>query len=110
VTEEKIPVRLTTAATAYTQKHVGGMQPVETVGDKVYAAFLAGARWMAVRAWSEGAAWAAVEIGAIDHEDQSWEAPGDNPYARHDHATRDIKPLGQCPGCDEYHNRNLDRA
>ena len=22
---------------------------------------------------------------------------------RHNHVTRDIKPPGQCPGCDEYH-------
>lgn len=22
---------------------------------------------------------------------------------RHNHLTRDIKPLGQCPSCDEYH-------
>ena len=23
--------------------------------------------------------------------------------ARHNHVTRDIKPEGQCPGCDRYH-------
>lgn len=23
----------------------------------------------------------------------------------HNHVTRDIKPLGKCPGCDEYHER-----
>ena len=25
---------------------------------------------------------------------------------KHNHITRDIKPLGQCPACDEYHARN----
>lgn len=29
---------------------------------------------------------------------------------RHNHITRDIKPLGQCPGCDEYHNRNIPKV
>ena len=29
---------------------------------------------------------------------------------RHNHLTRDIKPLGQCPSCDEYHNRHTIRA
>lgn len=24
-------------------------------------------------------------------------------YVLHNHITRDIKPYGQCPGCDEYH-------
>ena len=23
----------------------------------------------------------------------------------HNHITRDIKPKGQCPACDEYHNK-----
>lgn len=23
--------------------------------------------------------------------------------AQHNHMTRDIKPKGECPGCDEYH-------
>lgn len=35
-------------------------------------------------AWSEGAAFAAVETGAIRTESALWEAPGDNPY-REDH-------------------------
>ena len=26
---------------------------------------------------------------------------------KHNHVTRDIKPLGQCPGCDDYHNSKL---
>ena len=30
-------------AVEYTRNHVGGMQPVETVGDKVRAAYIAGA-------------------------------------------------------------------
>jgi hypothetical protein len=25
---------------------------------------------------------------------------------RHNHMTRDIKPLGACPACDEYHSRH----
>lgn len=25
----------------------------------------------------------------------------------HNHVTRDIKPLGQCPACDDYHNRTI---
>lgn len=33
------------AAEEYTRRHIGGMQPVETVGDKVRAAFIAGAVW-----------------------------------------------------------------
>lgn len=32
-------------AEEYTRRHIGGMQPVETVGDKVRAAFEAGAAW-----------------------------------------------------------------
>lgn len=28
---------------------------------------------------------------------------------RHNHVTRDIKPPGQCPGCDDYHNRGESR-
>lgn len=32
-------------AEEYTRRHIGGMQPVETVGDKVRAAFEAGAVW-----------------------------------------------------------------
>ena len=96
------------AADEYTRQHIGGMQPVETIGDKVRAAFIAGAEW----GWSKGVAWAAVEAGAIEHEGQPFEAPGENPYRRigHNHTTRDIKPLGQCPACDEYHNRNQERA
>lgn len=27
----------------------------------------------------------------------------------HNHITRDIKRKGECPGCDEYHNRKEDR-
>lgn len=34
---------LQTAAHKYTQSHVGGMQPVTTIGEKVEAAYLAGA-------------------------------------------------------------------
>jgi hypothetical protein len=30
--------------------------------------------------WDEGALWAAVECGAIPHEDAPWLVPGDNPY------------------------------
>lgn len=30
--------------------------------------------------------------------------------SRHNHATRDIKPLGSCPACDEYYNRRIPRA
>ena len=26
--------------------------------------------------------------------------------APHNHVTRDIKPRGQCPGCDRYHDRH----
>lgn len=26
--------------------------------------------------------------------------------ARHNHITRDIKPRGICPGCDEYHYKH----
>lgn len=33
------------AAQEYAQRHVGGMQPVETIGDRVRAAFEAGAVW-----------------------------------------------------------------
>lgn len=33
------------AAQGYAQRHVGGMQPVETIGDRVRAAFEAGAVW-----------------------------------------------------------------
>lgn len=29
---------------------------------------------------------------------------------KHNHVTRDIKPLGQCPACDDYHNRNIPKA
>lgn len=29
-----------------------------------------------------------------------------NNFVTHNHVTRDIKPLGQCPSCDLYHNRN----
>lgn len=29
---------------------------------------------------------------------------------KHNHITRDIKPLGQCPGCDEYHDRHIPKA
>ena len=27
----------------------------------------------------------------------------------HNHITRDIKRKGECPGCDEYHNRKIKR-
>lgn len=30
--------------------------------------------------WDEGAQWAAVELGAIDNEQQAWVTPSDNPY------------------------------
>lgn len=29
--------------------------------------------------------------------------------ARHNHLTRDTKPLGQCPECDAYHERKKER-
>jgi len=29
---------------------------------------------------------------------------------KHNHITRDIKPLGQCPACDNYHNRHIPNA
>lgn len=29
--------------------------------------------------------------------------PGPHGTARHNHVTRDIKPYGSCPGCDDYH-------
>lgn len=29
---------------------------------------------------------------------------------KHNHATRDIKPLDQCPACDDYHNRRIPNA
>lgn len=38
-------------------------------------------RQVAARAWDEGAHWAAVECGAIEHEGEPWLAPGDNPYS-----------------------------
>ena len=28
---------------------------------------------------------------------------------KHNHITRDIKPLGECPSCDKYHNRNKEK-
>lgn len=28
---------------------------------------------------------------------------------KHNHATRDIKPFGKCPACDEYHDRNIPK-
>jgi len=28
---------------------------------------------------------------------------------RHNHITRDIKPLGQCPACDAYHDRHIPK-
>lgn len=28
----------------------------------------------------------------------------------HNHITRDIKPLGQCPACDRYHNRTPENV
>ena len=28
---------------------------------------------------------------------------------RHNHVTRDIKPLGECPACDAYHTREVAR-
>jgi len=27
----------------------------------------------------------------------------------HNHLTRDIKPLGQCPACDKYHDRHIPK-
>lgn len=27
--------------------------------------------------------------------------------SKHNHITRDIKPLGQCLACDEYHDKNI---
>lgn len=29
---------------------------------------------------------------------------------QHNHITRDIKPIGQCPACDEYHYKPLAKA
>jgi hypothetical protein len=29
--------------------------------------------------------------------------------SKHNHITRDIKPLGECPACDLYHNRNIPK-
>jgi DNA repair exonuclease SbcCD ATPase subunit len=29
---------------------------------------------------------------------------------KHNHDTQDIKPIGDCPGCDEYHNRNTSKS
>jgi predicted amidophosphoribosyltransferase len=29
--------------------------------------------------------------------------------SEHNHVTRDIKPLGKCPACDEYHDRNMPK-
>lgn len=26
---------------------------------------------------------------------------------KHNHITRDIKPLGECPSCDEHHYKNI---
>lgn len=28
------------------------------------------------------------------------------PFIRHNHMTRDIKNRGECPACDEYHDRH----
>lgn len=28
---------------------------------------------------------------------------------KHNHVTRDIKPLGQCPACDDYHDRHIPK-
>jgi len=28
---------------------------------------------------------------------------------KHNHVTRDIKPLGQCPACDNYHDRHIPK-
>lgn len=28
---------------------------------------------------------------------------------QHNHITRDIKPLGQCPACDLYHDRHIPK-
>jgi hypothetical protein len=33
-----------------------------------------------------------------------------NPANEHNHVTRDIKPLGQCPACDRYHDRHIPRG
>lgn len=41
------------AADEYARHHIGGMQPVETLGDKVSAAFEAGAAWAFERAAPE---------------------------------------------------------
>ncbi len=28
----------------------------------------------------------------------------------HNHVTRDIKPLGQCPACDRYHDKHIPKG
>lgn len=28
---------------------------------------------------------------------------------KHNHITRDIKPLGECPSCDEYHDKHIPK-
>ena len=28
---------------------------------------------------------------------------------KHNHVTRDIKPLGQCPACDDYHDKHIPK-
>lgn len=30
--------------------------------------------------------------------------------ASHNHITRDVRPRGSCPGCDEYHDAQLEKA
>lgn len=51
------------AADEYARHHIGGMQPVETLGDKVSAAFEAGAVWRDEQADREPSD-AAVEAAA----------------------------------------------
>lgn len=29
---------------------------------------------------------------------------------KHNHITRDIKPLGQCPACDDYHDKHIPKS
>jgi len=29
--------------------------------------------------------------------------------SKHNHITRDIKPLGECPSCDEYHDKHIPK-
>ena len=46
-----------------------------------------------------------IEIASLEREEET--AVTDP--ARHNHVTRDIKPPGTCPACDQYHERDRER-